>query len=126
MAKFNPDFWEVTISAEGWGRFAVEDGLRYESHEDAATRHRGRARASELAPALRRIIDEVLTERQREVVMLFFYEGMNQRQISEALGITQQVVSEHLYGKQRDGRAVGGAIRKLKKACVVRGISSHW
>jgi len=68
------------------------------------------------------MIDELLTDRQREVVWLYFFEGLNQRRIAEKLGITQQSVSEHLYGKVRDGRAVGGAIRKLRSACAERGI----
>jgi len=40
---------------------------------------------------------------------------LNQRQIAEELGIAQQSVSVHLYGKTRAGRSVGGALRKLRK-----------
>lgn len=61
-------------------------------------------------------------DRQREVVLLYFIEELNQRQIAERLGIAQQSVSEHLYGKIRNGRAVGGALRKLRKACATQGL----
>ena len=67
-------------------------------------------------------MDAVLTPRQREVIALYFFEGLNQREIAEKLDISQQSVSEHLYGKERKRRAVGGALRKLRKACVKRGV----
>jgi len=122
MAKFNPDFWETTLASEAWQRFAVEDALWHQEPSDVAARHRRAERASALWPELRAIIDEVLTDRQREVVTLHFLEALNQRQIAETLGVSQQSVSEHLYGKVRNGRAVGGAIRKLRKACAERGV----
>jgi predicted transcriptional regulator len=57
------------------------------------------------------------------VVELYFLRGLNQRAIATLLGITQQAVSEHLYGKMRGGASVGGALRKLQKACRERGIA---
>ena len=113
MSKFNPDFWEITLAAEGWERFAGEDALWHESAEDARARQHSQVRA---------IIDAVLTERQREIVLLYYVEGLNQRQIAERLNIAQQSVSEHLFGKARGGRTVGGALRKLRKVCARRGI----
>ncbi|MHC4917898.1 MAG: sigma-70 family RNA polymerase sigma factor [Planctomycetota bacterium] len=123
MTKFNPDFWEVTVSPESWRQFSVKDGLWYEAAADVAARHERAERASVFWPAVRALIDDVLTDRQREVVLLYFIAELNQRQIAERLGITQQSVSEHLYGKVRNGRAVGGALRKLRKACAKRGLS---
>jgi RNA polymerase sigma factor (sigma-70 family) len=122
MTKFNPDFWEVTISEESWGQFSTEDGLYYEEPGEAERRRERADRASALWLEVRSMMDDLLTARQREVIALYFFEGLNQRQIAERLGVSQQSVSEHLYGKVRDGRAVGGALRKLHKACVRRGI----
>jgi RNA polymerase sigma factor (sigma-70 family) len=122
MTKFNPDFWEVTISEESWGRFSTEDGLYYEGPGDADRRRERADRAEALWPEIRAVMGEVLTARQREVVTLYFFDELNQRQISERLGISQQSVGERLYGKVRNGRAVGGALRKLRKACAERGI----
>ena len=122
MAKFNPDFWEVTLSHESWQWFSTEDGLGYEPPGEAERRHERAARARTLGPELCAILDETLTPRQREVVRMYFFEGLNQRQIAQRLGVAQQSVSEHLYGKVRGGRAVGGAIRKLRKACAARGL----
>ncbi|MFB3910140.1 MAG: sigma factor-like helix-turn-helix DNA-binding protein [Candidatus Eisenbacteria bacterium] len=122
MAKFNPDFWEVTISAESWRRFSTEHHLYYESPEEARERHARLVRAEAMLPQLRALMNELLTSRQREVVTLYFLARLNQRQIADKLGITQQVVCEHLYGKMRNGHLVGGALRKLRKACAERGI----
>jgi len=122
MAKFNPNFWEVTISQESWERFSTEDGLHFESPEDAERRCKREYHARILSPELRIILNKVLTPRQHDIVLMYFFESMNQGQISEQLGITQQSVSEHLHGKMRNGGAVGGAIRKLRKAWAAKGL----
>jgi len=122
MTKFNPNFWEVTLSEKGWEQFATEDGLHYEPPEEAENRYSRESKARSLGPELRAILHDVLTPRQRDIILLYFFEGINQVQIAERLGITQQSVSEHLYGKLRGGRSVGGAIRKLRKACAVIGL----
>ena len=122
MAKFNPDFWEITIDSESWATFSIEDGIWHESEEEREVRQGRTTKAEALRPDLMAMIDEVLTDRQREIVLLHFFERRNQRQIGEMLGMSQQSVSEHLYGKVRGGRNVGGALRKLRKACSERGI----
>ena len=113
----------MTLAAESWDRLAAEDGLWYESPEDGGRRQRRQGRSQVLWPRVRALIEEVLTPRQQQVVALFFFEEQNQRQIAERLGISQQAVSEHLYGKTRQGRTVGGALRKLRKACAKEGIA---
>lgn len=123
MTKFNPDFWEVTISHESWKQFSTEDALGYGPAGEVEKRHARETHARSLGSELCAILCDVLTPRQREVVLMYFFEGTNQRQIAERLGVTQQSVSEHLYGKVRDGRAVGGAIRKLRKACASAGLT---
>ena len=122
MTKFNPDFWEVTISQESWRQFSTKDHLFYEEPDEGDERGRRTAQVQSVWPKVGALLDEVLTRRQRDVVRLYFFERLNQRQIAEQLGVSQQAVSEHLYGKARNGRAVGGAIRKLRKECAKRGI----
>ena len=122
MSKFNPDFWEVTLSEEAWKGFSEQDHPFHESAEERDARHDRSARAQSIRSDLERLIAETLSDRQREVVELYFYEGLNQRQIAERLGISQQVISQHLYGKLRDGKVVGGALRKLRRACSQLGI----
>ena len=58
---------------------------------------------------------EVLTVCQRQVLQLYFLQEKTEREIADALGITVASVSQHLFGKRRGGRIVGGAIPKLRK-----------
>lgn len=73
--------------------------------------------------AVREVVATALTGRQREVVELFFFEGRSQGEIARQLGVTQQVVQKCLYGVVRDGRPVGGALRRLREAFTARGLS---
>ena len=47
-----------------------------------------------------------LTERQQEIIQLYFYKGLNQYEIAEELGIARPVVS----------KIMAAAIKKLKKS----------
>lgn len=67
-----------------------------------------------ICAAVRRAVATSLTEKQREVVEAYFFEGLSQGEIARRLGITQQVVQKRLYGAPRDGRLVGGAIPRLR------------
>ena len=69
------------------------------------------------------LIRSELTARQREVVRLYYFAKLSQEEISRRLGISQQVVGQHLFGVVRGGKRVGGAIPKLKKLCEKRGIA---
>jgi len=120
MSGFNPDFWETVVSEAHWEGLSTEDGLW--PPRDAPSESRAAPRPGKLWPAVQALIEEVLTERQREVLSLYFLADMNQREIAARLGISQQAVSEHLYGKRRNGRSVGGAIQKLRRACKKRGL----
>jgi len=82
---------------------------------------RSRLRA-ELVAALRELVSSRLTDRQRRIVELYFYEGRTQQEIAAELGISQQVVSRQLFGVVRDGKKVGGAIKRLRDVCAELGI----
>lgn len=122
MSKFNPNFWEVAISEKDWEAFTTEDHLYYETPEETEKRYQRDEQAKAIWPKVQEIMEEVLTSRQGEVVSLYFFHGLNQREIAEKVGITQQSVSESLYGKVCAGKTVGGALRKLRKECTKRGI----
>jgi RNA polymerase sigma factor (sigma-70 family) len=77
----------------------------------------------ERAARVREAVATALTPKQREVVEAYFFEGLSQSEIARRLGISQQVVHKRLYGVVRNGRAMGGAIRRLREvlACLVVG-----
>jgi RNA polymerase sigma factor (sigma-70 family) len=82
---------------------------------------RARLRA-ELVAVLRELVATQLTDRQRRIVELYFYEGRTQAEIAAELGISQQVVSRQLFGVVRNGKKVGGAIKRLRDVCAELGI----
>jgi RNA polymerase sigma factor (sigma-70 family) len=69
-----------------------------------------------LYEAVRDAITTTLTDKQREAIEAFFFEGLSQGEIARRLGVTQQVVQKRIYGAGREGKTVGGALRKLRDA----------
>ena len=66
--------------------------------------------------SLREALTTALTQRQRDVVEMHFFLGLSQGEIARNLGVSQQVVHKCLYGVTRRGRAIGGALRRLREA----------
>jgi DNA-directed RNA polymerase specialized sigma24 family protein len=66
--------------------------------------------------AVRRAVATVLTDKQREAVELFFFEGLSQSEIARRCGVSQQVIQKRIYGVPRGGVVVGGALSKLREA----------
>ncbi len=127
MSVFNPDFWEIVVERARLESFANEDGLWHAYNREWADREEGaeqRARHTrEVFDRINELIRSELTQRQREVVHLYYFVGITEERIGQQLGIPQQVVSQHLHGVMRGGKRVGGAIPKLRKLCMKRGIS---
>ncbi|TNE46276.1 MAG: sigma-70 family RNA polymerase sigma factor [Deltaproteobacteria bacterium] len=78
-----------------------------------------------LTQALHHAVESVLTDKQREAIFLFFFEGLSQGDIARRLGISQQVVQKRIYGTVRNGQRVGGALRKLHDALLPYVTASH-
>jgi RNA polymerase sigma factor (sigma-70 family) len=68
--------------------------------------------------AVRNAVRDALSDKQREVVEAFFFEGLSQHEIARRLGIRQQVVHKRLYGVTRAGKPIGGALLRLKQALL--------
>ena len=77
---------------------------------------------SEMLELLRELVATALTPRQRQIVERYYLDGRSQGEIAAELGITQQVVSKQLFGVLRDGKRIGGAIRRLRQLCEEHGI----
>ena len=113
--RFNPDFWEVRVDQNILDQFSLEEDPHYETEEDIQARFRQREWTSRLMPLVLNLMDEALTPRQREIVHLYFFRKMTEHEISQQLNISVPSVSQHLFGKSRGGKMVGGAIPKLRK-----------
>ena len=110
---------EVLVRGEVFDRRSgslFESTFAADDDEDAA------AVREEMFALLRELVATKLTARQREIVELSYTDGLTQAEIAARLGITQQVVSKQLFGVMRDGRRIGGAIRRLRQLCEEHGI----
>ena len=59
-----------------------------------------------------------LTTRQQQVIQLYFVYQLRQVQIAKILGISQSTVSQHISGKKRNGKKIGGSINKIRKTIL--------
>jgi len=119
---FNPDFWEVSVNPEDLAHFSSEVGLWYESDEDQEARYQWEDELRQAVGRLEHVIEDCLTSRQREALLLYFFRKKTQEEVAEILGISRRVVSQHLFGITRDGKQVGGAVKKILKCCRQEGI----
>lgn len=119
---FNPEFWEIQLEQFALEQFSNESGIWFETGIDQEDRYDREDRVSDLADQVYGFLSEFLTQKQTEVVILYFLYGKTQQEISEIIGISRRVVSQHLFGICRNGKHIGGAMNKLRKLCAQRGI----
>ena len=112
----NGFFFERHLSQGHWANIPVELARWYDYNYNRASQRRRRQLQLKVIPIITRLMAERLTTRQYEVMSLYFWEEQTQVQIAERLGISQPTVNQHLTGKRRNGKKVGGAIRKIRKA----------
>ncbi|MCY3773975.1 MAG: hypothetical protein OXG98_18365 [Gemmatimonadetes bacterium] len=103
-------------------KFPNEANIWYETGEDRVHRYQREDRVDELADAVYDFLSQYLTQKQCEVVVLYFIYQKTQQEVAEILGISRRVVSQHLFGICRDGKHIGGAVNKLRKLCTRHGI----
>jgi hypothetical protein len=120
---YNPDFWEIQIDQSDLEKVSNESGMWFESGEDREARYHWEDRAGQILPRLDILMGRSLTQKQFEATILYFKYGKTQQEISEIMGISRRVVSQHLFGITRKGKSVGGAVNKLRKLCHRHGIA---
>jgi len=115
MAQFNSDFWEIQTGSEYLESLPAERGLWHDTEEDRERRYAFQSFFQSVKPEVFSLIENRLTQRQREVVKLYYLYGKTQEDIATILDLSQSTVSRHLFGTSRGGKKVGGAIPKLRK-----------
>ena len=116
MSTYNPYFWEVQTDTAILEQIPASQALYHQSDQDRERRYAMSDFYQEVRPSVFGLIDTKLTQRQREVVNLYYVHDKTQEDIAAILQLTQSTVSRHLFGTVRDGKKVGGAISKLRKA----------
>jgi RNA polymerase sigma factor (sigma-70 family) len=125
MGKYDPAFWEISVDPETLESMLVAPDFLEElliTPEDEQEAQEKAQLKEEAIEQIRVLVQTRLTPRQRQMVEMYFYQNMTQQEIAQTLGISQQVVSKQLFGVLRDGRRVGGAMTKLRKAAEKLGV----
>ena len=116
MPKDPPFFWEAHLTQGHWANLPAELATWYEYNYSLEDRLKRQQIIGEIVPVIREVIASQLTARQEQVVSLYFIGQHTQVQIAERLRISQPTVSQHLNGKRRNGKKVGGAMRRIRKS----------
>lgn len=123
MPGYDPTFWELPFDP---GDLDLLPEVVVDAPASTLDPEQERARKEALA-GIAEIVRSGLTDKQRRIVELYFYDGRTQQEIAAALGISQQVVSRQLFGVIRDGRRIGGAIARMRTLCEDNGWDpSQW
>ena len=108
-------FWEAHLTQGEWANIPADLARWYEHNYSHQSRLRRQSIINEAIPIVNKIISTELTPRQRQVVLLYFGEQNTEVEIARKLRISQPTVSQHLNGKKRGGKKVGGAMRRIRK-----------
>lgn len=119
---YNPEFWEIQLEQATLERFPNESGIWFESKDDREARYCREDQVQDVVRRLHTFLSETLTEKQCEIVLLYFLHRKTQQEIAQMLGISRRVVSQHLFGICRNGKHIGGAVSKIRKICQRQGI----
>ena len=123
---YNPDFWEVRLEPHDLAQYPNESGIWFDDIiEEEPNRHPPTRPLHTLVNPIMDLIGQALTKKQREALLLYFMHDKTQEEIAEIMSISRRVVSQHLFGICRNGKQVGGAIKKIRKLCRERGILPH-
>jgi RNA polymerase sigma factor (sigma-70 family) len=122
MPNFVPRFYEILLDNDELDKLSYECLFSYQSQEDPKTQLHRESKRKEILTLVLDIIESELTQRQRDCIKLYFLQEKTQAEVGEILGISRRVVSQHIYGIRRDGKRIGGAIKKIRKACKKRSI----
>jgi RNA polymerase sigma factor (sigma-70 family) len=107
---------EKFIDYTQWQNIAENRRLWYDYNHNSKDRKEAIAIQHLVIPCIRDIITTWLTTRQKQVFTMYFLHDHTQVHIARELGISQSTVSQHINGKKRNGKNIGGSIRKIRKA----------
>lgn len=119
IGNYNPDFWELPLGAKWLESMPNEAALWHETPEDRRNRQAFKDFCQTVMPAIKELLNTLLTKKQREAFVLYYLYGKTQDEIAVILSVNQSTVSRHLFGTFRRGKKVGGALPKIKRAIAM-------
>jgi DNA-binding CsgD family transcriptional regulator len=123
MGEGDPLYRAVHLGLEQWNNIPESSQIHFSYNHDNSDIDREFA-YSNVVSFLFNFMAKHLTARQFEVMRMYHLEyHLTQDAIAQALGIAQSTVNQHLNGKKRDGKSVGGAYRRIRRG--VCGIANN-
>jgi len=113
------NFVEISIDPILLNNFSTEEGIgayfnSYASSEEF------QGLKSELLYEVMDIINNCLTDKQKEVIHMTYIEGKTQNEIAQELGKHQTSIHKCIKGNldySNGGKRYGGALKKIRKLC---------
>ena len=117
---------EIHLPSDLWANLPESVGRWYDYNRSEEEGPGREAVLRQVVPRLLEIIAADLTDRQREVMKLYYApEAATQACIGRTLGISQATVNQHLHGKRRNGKRIGGAVGRIRKGIRRRACSDN-
>lgn len=113
------NFVEISIDPVLLNNFSTEEGIGAYFNSCATSEDFQQLR-NELLKEVMYIIDNNLTDKQREVMYMTYMEGKTQNEISNELGKHQTTIHKILQGNidyNNQKKRYGGALKKIRKLC---------
>lgn len=106
---------EAHLGIDHWNNLDAKhkQWSEYNSYSDSI--HTRETSVKKLVKLIKSEVLPNLTGRQRQIMRLYFESQLKEVEIARILGISQPTVSQHLFGKKRNGKKVGGSIQKIRK-----------
>ncbi len=123
LLKLDTLFAEVLLPCHRLDAFPDEAALWHETEAERQLRYQREDKKRQIIPLIMEIVEHHLTEMQRICIKLHFVCGKTRTETAHALGISPRVVTQHIYGIKRNGKRVGGGIKRIRSICKKRGIS---
>ena len=115
MSEGDPLYNAAHLGLEQWNDIPDSSRIRCSHNHDQSDKEQESA-YSKVISFLLNFMAERLTARQFEVMRMYHLDyHLTQDAISQVLGISQPTVSQHINGKKRCGKSVGGAYRRIRK-----------
>jgi predicted transcriptional regulator len=121
---------EIHLGLEHWNNIPDQNSVSYSYNNDTEVRDKRTFIYQQIIPLLRKIVIQCLTTKQLQVMKLCKLDcHLTQYAAAKILKITQPTVNQHLYGKKRNGKKIGGAYNRIQKTIIKLGrqknLSAH-
>ncbi len=104
----------VHLEIAHWQNISENNSVWHFYNNNEKSKQRREFVRSKILPFLNELLADYLTSRQYEVVELCLLNNQcTQTNAAKILGISQPTINQHLNGKLRNGKRIGGAYKRI-------------